>query len=88
VSDRLRSLAVQHPVVSEGLLAISSHVHNSATLLEALVTTKMPHAAMEDRTVLSGEGLRCHSWKALVTLWRLLVKWQLLREPCPARIHA
>jgi hypothetical protein len=61
VSDRLRSLAGQHPVVSEGLLAISSHVRNSATSLEVLVTTKMPHAAMEDRTVLSGEGLRCHS---------------------------
>jgi hypothetical protein len=61
VSDRLRSLSGQHPVVSEGLLAISSHVRSSATLLEVLVTTKMPHAAMEDRTVRSGEGLRCHS---------------------------
>ena len=60
VSDRLHSLAGQHPVVSEGLLAISSHVRKSATLLEVLVTTKMPHA-MEDRTAPSGEGLRCHS---------------------------
>jgi hypothetical protein len=61
VSDRLHSLAGQHPVVSEGLLAISAHVCNSATLLEELATTKMPHVAMEDRTVPSGEGLRCHS---------------------------
>ena len=61
VSDRLRSLAGQHPVVSEGLLSIASHVRNSATLLEMLVTTKMPHVAIEDRTARSGEGLRCHS---------------------------
>jgi hypothetical protein len=25
-------------------------------------------------------------WKALVTLWRLLGKWQLLRQLCPATI--
>jgi len=61
VSDRLRSLAGQHPVVSERLLVISSHVRNSAPILEELVTMKMSHAAMEDRTIRSGEGLRCHS---------------------------
>jgi hypothetical protein len=61
VSDHLRSLAGQHPVVSEGLLTISSHVRNSATILEELVTTKMSHAAMEDHAIRSGEGLRCHS---------------------------
>ena len=42
VSDRLDSLADEHPVVTEGLLAISASVRNSATLLEVLVTTKMP----------------------------------------------
>ncbi len=61
VSDRLRSLAGQHPVVSEGLLAISSHVRNSATILEELSTTQMSHAAMKDSTIWCGEGLRCHS---------------------------
>jgi hypothetical protein len=61
VSDRLRSLAGQHPVVSEGLLAISSHIRNSATILEELVTTQMSHVPMEDSTIWSGEGLRCHS---------------------------
>ncbi len=61
VSARLDYFAGQHPVVSERLLAISSHVRKSATILEELVTTKMSHAAMEDRTIRSGEGLRCHS---------------------------
>jgi hypothetical protein len=61
VSDRLRSLAWQHPVVSEGLLAISSHVRNSATKLEELSTTKMSHAALEDHAIRYEEGLRCHS---------------------------
>jgi len=42
VSARLDALADQHPVVSEGLLAISASVRNSAALLEVLVTTKMP----------------------------------------------
>jgi hypothetical protein len=41
VSDRLDSLAEQHPVVSEALLAISGSVRNTATLLEVLVATKM-----------------------------------------------
>ena len=41
VSGRLDSLAEQHPVVSEALLAISGSVRNTATLLEVLVATKM-----------------------------------------------
>ena len=41
VSDRLDSLAGQHPLVSEALVAISGSVRNTATLLEVLVATKM-----------------------------------------------
>jgi hypothetical protein len=41
VSDRLDSLAEQHPLVSEGLSTISGSVRNTATLLEVLVATKM-----------------------------------------------
>jgi hypothetical protein len=41
VSDSLDSLAGQHPVVSEALVAISGSVRNTATLLEVLVATKM-----------------------------------------------
>ena len=41
VSDRLDSLAEQHPLVSEALVSISGSVRNTATLLEVLVATKM-----------------------------------------------
>ena len=41
VSDRLDSLAVQHPLVSEALITISESVRNTATLLEVLVVTKI-----------------------------------------------
>jgi hypothetical protein len=41
VSDRLDSLAEQHPLVSEALLGISVGVRNSATLLEVLIVTKI-----------------------------------------------
>ncbi len=41
VSDRLDSLADQHPVVSEALITISGSVRNTATLLEVLVATKI-----------------------------------------------
>ena len=41
VSDRLDSLAEQHPVVSAALLTISGSVRNTATLLEVLVTMKI-----------------------------------------------
>jgi hypothetical protein len=41
VSDRLDSLAEQHPLVSEALMTISGSVRNTATLLEVLVATKM-----------------------------------------------
>ena len=42
VSDRLDSLAEQHPLVSEALLVISGSLRNTATLLEVLVAMKMP----------------------------------------------
>jgi hypothetical protein len=41
VSDRLESLAEQHPFVSEALITISGSVRNTATLLEVLVATKL-----------------------------------------------
>ena len=41
VSDRLDSLAEQHPLVSETLITISGSVRNTATSLEVLVATKM-----------------------------------------------
>jgi hypothetical protein len=41
VSDRLDSLAGQHPLVSEALITISGSVRNTATLLEVLLATKM-----------------------------------------------
>jgi hypothetical protein len=41
VSDRLDSLAEQHPLVSEALIAIAGNVRNTATLLEVLVATKV-----------------------------------------------
>jgi hypothetical protein len=41
VSDRLDSLAEQHPLVSEALIIISGSVRNTATLLEALVAMKI-----------------------------------------------
>jgi hypothetical protein len=42
VSDRLDSLAEQHPLVSEALIGISGSVRNTATLLEVVVAMKMP----------------------------------------------
>jgi hypothetical protein len=45
VSDRLESLAEQHPGVSEALITISGSVRNTATLLEVLVATKMADPA-------------------------------------------
>ena len=41
VSDRLDSLAGQHPLVSEALVTISRRVRNTATLFAVLVATKM-----------------------------------------------
>jgi len=41
VSDRLDSLAEQHPLVPEALLTISGSVRSTATLLEVLVATKI-----------------------------------------------
>jgi hypothetical protein len=45
VSDRLASLAEQHPLVSEALVTIAGSVRNTATLLELLVATKMAPAS-------------------------------------------
>jgi hypothetical protein len=41
VSDRLDSLADQHPLVSEALITISGSIRSTATLLEVLVVTKL-----------------------------------------------
>jgi hypothetical protein len=41
VSDRLDSLAEEHPRISEALITISGNVRNTATLLEVLVATKI-----------------------------------------------
>ena len=41
VSERLDSLADEHPIVSEALITISGTVRQTATLLEVLVVTKM-----------------------------------------------
>ena len=41
VSDRLDSLAEQHPQVSDALISISGSVRNTATLLRVLVAIKM-----------------------------------------------
>jgi len=49
VSDRLDSLAEQHPVVSDALVNISGSVRNTATLLEVLVATKMVSTLGADR---------------------------------------
>ena len=41
VSDRLDTLAEQHPLVSEALITIAGSVRSTATVLEVLVATKM-----------------------------------------------
>jgi hypothetical protein len=41
VSERLDSLAEQHPLVSQALITISGSVRNTATLLEVLVAMKI-----------------------------------------------
>jgi hypothetical protein len=41
VSDRLDTLAEQHPLVSEALVTIAGSVRNTATLLEVLVAMKI-----------------------------------------------
>jgi hypothetical protein len=41
VSDRLDSLAEQHPLVSEALITISANVRSTATLLEVLIATRL-----------------------------------------------
>ena len=41
VSERLDSLAEQHPLVSDALITISGNIRHSAVLLEVLVATKL-----------------------------------------------
>jgi len=41
VSDRLNSLAEQHPLVSEALITIAGSVRSTATLFEVLVAMKI-----------------------------------------------
>jgi hypothetical protein len=41
VSDRLDSMAEQHPLVSQALIIISGSVRNTATLLEVLIAMKI-----------------------------------------------
>jgi hypothetical protein len=41
ISDRLDTLAEEHPVFSDALATISGNVRHTATLLEVLVVTKM-----------------------------------------------
>jgi hypothetical protein len=41
VSDRLDTLAEQHPLVSEALIVIAGSVRSTATVLEVLVATKI-----------------------------------------------
>jgi hypothetical protein len=41
VSDRLDSVHLKHPLVSEALITISGSVRNTATLLEVLVAMKI-----------------------------------------------
>jgi hypothetical protein len=41
VSDRLDSLAAQHPIVSEALLSIAGTIRDSAALLQVLVAIKI-----------------------------------------------
>jgi hypothetical protein len=41
VSNRLATLAEQHPHVTEALMTISGSVRNTATILGVLVATKM-----------------------------------------------
>jgi hypothetical protein len=51
VSDRLDSLAEQHPFVAEALLAISESVRNTATLLAVLVATKITPISGSDSAI-------------------------------------
>ena len=41
VSDRLDTLAEEHPLVSEALITIAGSVRSTATVLEVLVATKI-----------------------------------------------
>jgi hypothetical protein len=41
ISDRLGTLAEEHPVVCDALITISGNVRHTATLLQVLVLTKI-----------------------------------------------
>jgi len=41
VSDRLDTLAEEHPLVSEALITIAGSVRSTATVLEVLVATRI-----------------------------------------------
>ena len=63
VSDRLDSLADEHPVISEALITISGNVRHTATLLEVLVVTKMEPPSGPLRRPRPGKSRRrsaCH----------------------------
>jgi len=45
VSDRLETLAGQHPLVSEAVITIPGSVRNMATLLGVLVARKMARSS-------------------------------------------
>ncbi len=47
VSDRLDSLAEQHPLDSEALISISGRVRSTATLLEVLVAMKITPSGLD-----------------------------------------
>jgi hypothetical protein len=42
VSNRLDSLAEQHPVASDALLVIAGRIRDTSVLLQVLVATKIP----------------------------------------------
>lgn len=50
VSDRLDTLAEQHPLVSGALVTISGSVRNTATLWEVLVARMSPLAGLDPAT--------------------------------------
>ena len=63
VSDRLDSLAEQHPLVSEALITISGSVRNTATLLEV--------AGRDENAI----ALRIRASKCLICSW-LSLNWR------------
>jgi hypothetical protein len=50
ISNRLDSLADEHPLISEALITISGSIRSTATLLEVLVVTKIGPPSGSDPT--------------------------------------